>query len=162
MNLFEIDANIRAFLDGLYATADEDGTVEADFEQLEALNAQRDKKWENIALYIKETETEAAALKAEAKKLNERARVADNKAKRLRDYLAGSMQRNQAKEFKTARCALSFRRSKGVVIPDEAQLAKKYLVATYKPDKAGIKKLLEEGHKVKGAYLEDRQTIQIK
>ena len=50
MTLFEIDAKIRAFLDNLYAAVDEDGVVEADFEQLEALQAEPVHSASNLAL----------------------------------------------------------------------------------------------------------------
>ena len=164
MNLFDIDAGIRAFLDGLYAQVDEDGVIEADLDQLEALQAERDTKWENIALYIKELDVEAEALKAEKIKLGERQKVTENKAKRLREYLAGSMQRNQTPKFETAKCKLSFRRSERVIIPDEDKLDEHYLLKNivYKANTDEIKKALKRGEAVEGAYLEECQNLQVK
>ena len=173
MTLFELDARIRNFLDNLYATVDEDGTVEADFDQLAALNAERDVKVENIALYIKELEVQAGALKAEKAKLDARIKATENKAERLRKYLADSLWAENAERlatakdktvFETARCKLSFRKSVSVNILDEAAVPKKYKVIKReeKVDTKAIRAQLDAGKAVKGAELKTSQNLQIK
>jgi len=160
-SLFEIDADIRAFLDGLYYSVDEDGTLpEADFEKINELNAERDRKIDNIALYYKECIADAAALKAESDKLKARAEIATNKAERLKKYLAQSM---DGKPYESARNKISWRSSQSVEI-DEDQLPKKYFIkkTTEAPDKKGLKELLKSGKKIKGARLVDNNNIQIK
>lgn len=160
-SLFDIDGEIRAFLDNLYLSMDEDGTLpEADFEALEALNAERDRKIDNIALYYKELQIEATALKAEADKLTQRAKIATNKAERLKKYLADSM---DGQPYESAKNKISWRTSESVEI-DEKALPKKYFTkkVELKPDKTGIKELLRGGMKIKGAQLVKKNNIQIK
>lgn len=173
MTLFDIDSKIRQFLDSLYSAADSDGTIDdADFKELEALQAEKNTKVENIALYIKELEIEASALKAEADKLKARAEVATNKADRLRRYLKDSLWADNAERLKTSkdktvfestRCKLSFRRSESLVI-DESLLPKKYYAKkiTEAPDKTLIKELIKSGKHIKGAELRENQSLQIK
>ena len=173
MTLFDIDARIRSFLDSLYGSVDEDGVVEAvDFSELESLQAEREAKIESIALYVKELEIEAKALKDESDVLKQRATVATNKAKRLKKYLSDSLWAENAERLATAkdktvfestRCKLSFRKSEKLVV-DEKELPKKYFTKKIelKPDGDAIKAILKAGGKVKGATLETNQNIQIK
>ena len=160
-SLFDIDADIRAFIDHLYAVTDEDGTIpEADFEAIEALNAERDRKVDNIALYYKELLADAEALKAESDKLAARAKIAKNKAERLKDYLSRSM---NGQPFESSRNKISWRTSATVEV-NEQILPKKYFTKKIelKPDKTTLKDLLKSGTKIKGAELVEHKNIQIK
>lgn len=165
MNLFDINNNIRAFIDKLYSSVDETGEIpQGDWEALNELKEARDTKIENIALYYKEALVEAEALKAEAEKLSARAKTVQKKADRLKEYLSINLQRENQMDFETSRCKISFRKSEVVSIPDEDMLLKKYLKkkVTYVPDKETIKAQLKAGKAVKGATLITKQNIQIK
>lgn len=165
MNLFDINNNIRAFLDQLYSSVDDTGEItQGDWEALEELTEARDTKIENIALYIKEMEAQAEAIKAEADRLTARAKSAQKKADRLRAYLTMNLQRESMDKFETSRCQISFRKSEVVSIPDENYLPKKYLTkkVTYAPDKKAIKEELKAGKAVRGATIITKQNIQIK
>lgn len=174
MTLFDIDTQIRQFLDRLYTSVDEDGTIpEADFEALAELKAERDVKVESIALYIKELEVEAQALKDEADKLSKRATVAANKADRLREYLRSSLYEENKDRletskdktvFESVKCKISFKKSVSVSVPDVAKIPKKYRSVSIKetPDKKAIRAAIEAGQKVRGAELVTKQNIQIK
>ncbi len=165
MNLFDINNNIRAFIDKLYSSVDETGEIpQGDWEALNELKEARDTKIENIALYYKEALVEAEALKAEADKLSARAKTVQKKADRLKEYLSINLQRENQMGFETSRCKISFRKSEVVSIPDEDMLLKKYLKkkVTYVPDKETIKAQLKAGKAVKGATLITKQNIQIK
>ena len=74
----------------------------------------------------------------------------------LSDALSGQ-------DFKTARVALSFRKSSEVQIDDIEELSDEYL--RYKapePDKAAIKAAINEGKEVAGARLVSKANLQIK
>lgn len=160
-SIFDIDEEIRAELESIYEQVDEDGVFCGDFSRIEALNAERDKKVEGLALFYKETLAEAEAIKAEADKLAKRAQVAKNKAERMKEYLAFVMNTSQTEKFTTNRVKISFKPSEAVVV-DEDTLPKKWFRIKMEPDKAGIKQALKEGAKIKGAHLETKQNIQIK
>ena len=163
MTLFEIDAEIRSFLDGLYSDADEDGVIQdVDFEKLEALNEARQEKLESVALYYKELKAEAEAISAEAKKLAQRAKAAENRAESFKQYLAASMQRNGEENITTPRVKITFRKSEKVIV-DEMKIPREFMQekVEWVPDKKEIKKLLKEGLKIEGAWIEENQNIQI-
>ena len=165
MTLYEIDNEIRLFIDRMMDAVDENGElVEVDPTQLEALQAERDAKWESIACYYKNLIADAAAIEAEEKNLKARREAMTNKAERLKGLLTASMQNAQKDKFDTARCAISFRTSTQVIIPDEDKLDAMYMRAKteYKPDKKLIKENIKAGIKVGGAYLQDVKNIQIK
>ena len=162
-SLFDIDLNIRNKLDEIYEQ--EDGELnDSDFEALNQLAAERKVKLESVALYIKECIVAAEALSAEAKKLAARAKTAQNKAERLKDYLSISLRNNGEKEFETERCKLTFRKSEKVILDDENIIPKKYFVKTieFKANKTAIKEALKAGQKVRGAHISEEQNLQVK
>lgn len=165
MTLYEIDSQIRQFIDRMMEAVDENGELlDIDPAELEKLQAEREAKWENIACYYKNLQAEAVAIKAEETNLKARREAAEKKAERLKRLLSASMQEAGKDNISTARCAVSFRKSTQVIIPDEDKLDVHYMKAetTYKPDKTLIKENIKAGIKVAGAYLEDKKNIQIK
>lgn len=157
--LFDIEADIREALENL--EVDEDGCVTTEsFGKLETLKEERERKLENVALFYKETLVEVEALKEEARKLTERARIAQNRADGLKAYLVSSL---NGEELKTARVAVTYRKSQSVDI-DEELLPKKYFVRKVeeKPDKKAILERLKNGKRILGAELIEKRNIQIK
>lgn len=152
--LYEIDQEILDCVDF------ETGEI-LDEEKLEALEMERDKKIEGIILWRKDILAEEEAVKAEAKKLYDRAKVLDNKAEHLKQYIEKALNGNK---FKTERCSVSYRKLTSVVIdslhdiPIEVwkDLAEDWI------SKTKIKELIESGKEVKGAHIEEKQSIIIK
>ncbi len=158
-SLFEIDEDLRKALDSI--EVDEDGCIATEsFNKITALQEERDRKIEGIALYYKETLVEVEALKAEAKTLSERAKIAENRAESLKKYLISSL---NGECLKTSRVTISYRKSVSVDV-DEDLLSKKYFIRKVeeKPDKKAILELLKSGKRVMGAELIEKQNIQIK
>ncbi len=157
--LFEIDDEIRELLDNL--EIDDDGCIAPeDMEKLSELNEEREKKLENVTLYYKELVREAEDLKAEADILEKRAKQAEKQAEGLKMYLSSAL---GGEAFKTARVAVTFRKSSKVII-DENLLNEKYFKEkiTYSPDRERIKELLKLGECISGAYIRETNNIQIK
>ena len=157
MNLFDIDNAILEALDR--AEPNEQGEFTS--EELEALTAEREKKLENIGLYIKTLDYKAKALKAEDQALAERRKQAEKKAEWLKGYAANSIANYGAIE--TARIKMTVRKSESVKI-DEDFLPADYMrcKTTWEPDKALIKQKLKEGKDIQGATLEVKLNLQIK
>lgn len=162
MNLYEIDAEILATID------EETGEV-IDLEKLEALQMAKDKKVENIALWVKDLKAEAAAIAEEVKELQHRKKVAENKAESLKQYLSTAI---YGQKWHSARYAISWRKSKSVEIQDEYQLVtwamgpdgNDDLLRFKDPElnKVAIKAAIEAGQKIPFAELVEKQNIQIK
>ena len=170
VKLYEISDAYRGFVEAIDNEEITDPETIAD--TLEALNAEFDDKAENIACLYKSLQAEAEAIKAEAKKLSERAAYKERVCERLKDYLSTNMQRIGKDKLETARCKLSFRKSESVNITDGDAL---YLyctingldelaqtVSTVKFDKTAIKKAIKGGATLDGVEIVTANNIQIK
>ena len=169
MNLYEIDNGILELLENGFNLACVDletGEINAEkaAEYLETLQVERAAKVENIALYIKNLESDAEKIKKEESALKARREAKERKAERLSEYLKNSMLAFKETQFETPRVALSFRASEAVIIDDIGKLEKKYVNAniSYSADKNAIKKAIDNGETVQGAYIEKRQNLNIK
>lgn len=169
MSLYDIDRKIAELLENGYneecIDAETGEFLEGKVEELLAqYECDRATKIENIALYIKNLNAEAEAIKQEEKKLAERRKAKENKVTRLEEYLTNSLLLNDETKFESSRCSLSFRKSVKVIIADEKSLPVGYLKEKieYTADKTKIKKDLQNGIEIMGARLEEKQNLQIK
>lgn len=131
-----------------------------DAEKLSQLQMDFEDKVEGIALWIKNLLSDAAAIKAEKDKLNERQKVCENKAKNLKEYLSGFL---AGQKFKTPRVAISYRKSESVNVLDIGKIPDEYL--KYKdpePDKTAIKSAIKYGQTIDGVELVVNHNMQIK
>ena len=156
MNLYDIEYEIANCVDS------ETGEI-IDEQRLDALQMAREKKIENILLWIKNLKSEAGAIREEEKKLADRRQSDEKKAESLTQYVQNAL---NGEKFKTSRVVVSYRKSEAVIV-DDLQLMQEtcdeYL--KYKdpePDKAKIKAALKDGITVPGCHLEERQNITIK
>ena len=154
MNLFQIDNEVLQCVDL------ETGEI-INEELLEKLELARDKKIENIALWIKNLNAEAEALKAEKMEFAKRQQVAENKAKGLKEYLSKYLNGNK---YSSTKVNISFRKSETLEIEDVRNVPVDFLIEQEpKVDKAGLKKLLKNGDcSIMGVKLVSNNNIQIK
>ena len=153
MNLYEIDSAIMNCVDA------ETGEI-IDTEALEDLEIARDQKIENIACWIKNLLSDAKALKEEKDNLTARQKAAENKAASLKAYLSSYL---NGEKFKTAKVAISYRKSDSVNIAEGAVIPEEYLkYSEPTPDKIGLKAALKAGEKIQGISLVTSNNIQIK
>ena len=160
MTLYEIQDNIRRAIEQGF---DEETGEIFDASDLEALQIQRDEKIENIALYIKDLKAEAEAIKTEKMNLTKRQQTAENHAESLKRYLTKCL---DGEKFKTARVAISYRKSETVefidgfdinLLPDQYQRKR-----DPEADKTALKDALKEGKEIYGVYLADHNNTIIK
>ena len=153
MKLYEINEQIMACIDN------ETGEI-IDIDKLNELQIAKDEKIENLALWYKDLLAEANALKEEKEAFAEREKAAKNKAESIKNYLSYVL---NGENFKTTKCALSFRKSEKTVIDDINSIPENFLkYAEPKADLTEIKKAIKNGEEIKGAHLEEAQNIQIK
>lgn len=153
MKLYEIDSAILECCDL------ETGEI-FDIDKFEELSMERDAKVENICLWIKNLKAEAEALKAEKEVFAQRQKVVENKMESLKRYISGYL---EGTPFKTAKVAVSFRKSESLEISEEAQIPEEFL--KYKePDvnKVELKKAIKAGQTFAGVQLVENRNIQIK
>lgn len=153
MKLYEINEQIMACIDS------ETGEL-IDPEKLNDLQIAKDEKLENLALWYKDLLAEANALKEEKEAFAAREKAAKSKAESIKNYLSYVL---NGENFKTTKCALSFRKSEKTVIDDIHSIPESFLkYSEPKADLTEIKKAIKNGEEIKGAHLEETQNIQIK
>lgn len=152
MTLYEIDTKISKCIDG------ETGEV-IDIDRLSGLAMERDAKLEGVALWIKNLEATAKAIKTERDVLKVRQEQAEHKALALREWLSKAL---DGGKMETARVKISYRKSTVVEVDD--RLPKKWCSKkiVYTPDKVAIKMAIQNGKKITGAKITEKNNIQIK
>lgn len=162
-SLYELDQAVLTVLENGLIFDPETGEILFDEDNFDELEGARKDKMENVALYIKGLEADAAAIRAEEKALAERRSIKERKAERLRDYLTRSMRTLGDPKLETPRVAISFRKSQVVEVWDERELPEDYWKHPEpQPDKTAIKQAIKAGWSVPGADLVERQNLQIK
>lgn len=154
MTLYEIDKEILDCIDL------ETGEV-IDPEKLTDLQMEREKKIENVALWVKNLKAELEAVKAEKEEFVRREKSIKARIDGLSKWLGFAL---GWKKFSTIRCMISFRKSESVEIEDESKVPEVFLnkKVTYSPDKTAIKDAIKGGEKINGCKLVENQNIQIK
>ena len=159
--LYDIDQDILNCVD------DETGEI-LDSAALDALQMERDRKLEGVALWEKDLMAEAAAVKEEADKLLTRKRSLDNKITALRSWLLIAL---NGEKLKTPRCNVYQTHSQRLAIEDEAGLISflktledpgRFVRYTEELRKDEIKKALKDGYHIPGAGLEETTSLVIK
>ena len=163
MTIYEIDRQIQALLDG---GVDEDtGELTIDTAQLDELQMARERKVENLALYVKNTRAEALAIREEEKALAERRKALEAKTGRAEEYLQYVLDGDR---FSSPRVAISWRTTRKAVV-DAGFLAwatehQRQLLRFKEPepDKAEILRLLRSGESIPHTHLEESRSVTIK
>ena len=165
MTLYEIDHGLAEAFEK--AIDPETGEIidEEAWATLEALQMAREDKLENVALWVKDLNAEAAAVREEEKNLAKRRQSAEKKAESLKGYLAYAL--NGAERFKAAKVAISWRRSETVellegVDPVTLPLEYQRVKVSVEPDKTKLKDALKAGEEIPGVELVEKQNLQIK
>lgn len=160
MTLYEINETLARMIEG--AIDPETGEILIDDSEIEALKMERAEKLENIALFIKNQDALAEALRSEEKTLAARRKACEHKAERLKEYL-----KRFGEAFETPRAKVSFRKTKAVdVLPgfiEWAEASRPDLLRhkAPEPDKAAITAALKSGEEMP-AQIVERVSVSIK
>ena len=160
--LYEIDQEILDCVDL------ETGEI-LDTAKLDALQMERERKLEGVALWVKDLKAEAAAVKAEADKLTARKKALDNKIDGLKNWLLFAL---RGEKLKTPRCNVYYTHNQKVAVENEGKLIE-FLQTLEKPErflrfrepelrKDEIKKALKDDYEIPGAILEETESVVIK
>ena len=160
--LYDIDQEILACVD------QETGEI-LDTEKLDALQMEREAKLEGVALWIKDLNAEALAVKTEADKLNARKKALDNKVAALKQWLLYAL---NGEKLKTARCNVYQTHSQKVVIDDEKALIDMFMGSPFgeqflrmkepEIDKNALRDSMKQGYEYEFAHLEPIESVVIK
>jgi hypothetical protein len=147
--------------------------IESDYDQqtiadtLEGLSGDLEAKSINVAMFIRNLEVTAEAIKQAEKEMAERRKAIENKAEAMKLYLKQNMQRCGITKIESPYFALTLRKNPpSVVIDDAGAIPNEFYVfpdppAPY-PDKKAISEQLKSGNVVNGAHLEQAERLDIK
>ena len=163
MTIFEIDQRIEELLNMVDLDT---GELLIDFNELDNLQMERDRKCENLALAIKDYKAQAKAIGEEIKTLTDRKKSAEKAAERAEEYLKYVLQGNP---FKSAKVAVSFKKTPPAVVLEDGfmewAMAKAENFIKYsepEADKTAIKEAIKEGQEIPFAHLEQKTTMSVK
>lgn len=152
----------------MLALIGEDGEI-LDAEAFQALQMERDKKAENMALWVLDLKDDEAAIKNEINRLKERLESAERKEKRLKEYLKLVL---EGEMLKTPTVSVGYRTSQAVEISDSEQVIEwvkkdgrfENILKYKEPEisKTELKNIMKDGVEVPGAELVTNTSTIIK
>lgn len=163
MTLYEIE-------DAILQCVDQETGEIVDPDALTALQMEREKKIENVALWIKDLRAEAEAIGNEVKALTARKKAAENKAESLKAWLAEAL---AGEIFKTSKVRVSYTHSTRLNVIDEQSVVdfiqshyqdpEEFLKYT-QPEirKDAVKAEIKMGVQIPGACVEQTESVVIK
>lgn len=150
----------------LAALADLDMPPDVVADTLESLGGDLQTKAQNVALFARSLDADAAAIKQWVKDAADRAKAIEARAERLRAYLANCMELAGVERIEGPGVVLSWRKSSAVVIDEPALLPIEWWrqkpAPEAEPDKSRIAEALKHGAAIPGAHIEHRRSLQIK
>lgn len=161
MKLYELSqqyAQLIALLE------DEDADVELIEGTIEAVEEAFHLKAENLAKVIRDFQSDADAIKEEAKRLAERSRAIEKKTDKLKEYLLQQMVMTNTDKIAGKFFTISTRKSTSVnvesldQVPETFKNVKTEIVA----DKRAIAEALKNGEVIPGCTLNENKSLQIK
>ena len=163
MTLYEIE-------DAILNCVDQETGEIIDAEALTALQMEREKKLEGVACWVKDLKAEAEAIASEIKALTARKKAAENKAERLKAWLAEVL---EGEVFKTSKVRISYTHNSRLNVIDEQSVID-YIQTHYQdpeellkfqqPEirKDAVKAEIKNGVEIPGAFLEATESVVIK
>jgi hypothetical protein len=134
---------------------------------LEGLSGELEAKATNVAMFARNLEATAVAIKEAEAGMAARRKAIENRAAGLRRYLLGAMQSTGISKIETPHMVLSIRNNpESVDIFDAAQVPAEYMRQPEPPppapDKTAIKAAIKSGHDVPGAKLTQSQRLEVR
>lgn len=160
MKLYEINQEIERIM----SLATDTGELPDDaYEQIMALSVEEGEKLESVGLWVKNTQAESYAIKAEIDNLSQRRKALENRLESTKTFIGNYLEVTNRRKIETPRVIMSLRASQAVVLDDEKAIPEMYLIPQEpKISKQDIKRDLSAGLLVAGARLETRQNVQVK
>lgn len=159
MKLYEIKGALRAALDRIEVDEETGEIINA--ADLDAVEAEAREKLESTALYVRELNAEADALKDEIERLTDRRRSLEKRSTFLKGLMLQGIDALGATKLKTPMVTISVRTSKAVELDADAlgKIPESFVRVKREADKTAIKAAIEGGFEVPGAHLVENRSL---
>lgn len=161
--LYELAASFRAAAEQL---ADLDLPAEVVADTLDSISGPLDLKAQNVALFTRNLEATAAAIKEAEAGMAQRRKAIENRVASLKAYMLNSMQLAGVKKIEGPYLRIGIRDNPPAVdVFDPAQIPAEYMKTPEPPppapDKPAIKAAIQAGNEIPGARLTRGQRLDI-
>lgn len=134
---------------------------------LEGMAGDLEVKSTNVAMFMRNLENTAAAIKEAEKDMAARRKAIENRIDRIKDYLKVNMERTGITKIECPYFVISVKKNPPALkVEDEAKIPDKYFTIPEPPppvlDKAKLKDDLKAGVQIEGAILTAGTSLQIK
>ena len=133
---------------------------------LESMGGELEVKAQAVGHMVRAIEADSEAILQWAKDALERAKTAQARADRLRQYLSTNLQACGIQKVEGPGITVSFRKSSAVVVDEPGLIPSEFMRQPEPPppapDKKAIADALKAGDVVPGAHIETRQNLQIR
>lgn len=162
--LYQLNQAIAELIERGFVVDEKTGELLFESSDLDGLQEDLETKLENCALFIKDQQALADAIKAEEAALKARRTALEAKVERMRQYTADGLVFAGRKGLETARVKMGLRGTQRVEIINEDCLPDWawQVVETRKPAKQKIKEALKAGEAVEGAVLIESKTLNVR
>ena len=162
--MYELTADYMAVLE---MASDPEIDPQAIADTLEGIGGEIEVKAENTAKVLKELEADAAKLKAESKRLDDRRKAIENNVEDIKRRLFDAMKLTGKTKFKTTLFSFSIAKNGGkipvVVDVDCSELPDDFVIISEKPNLEAIREYIEKHGTCAYAHYGQRgETLRIK
>lgn len=161
LSLYELTNNYDEVLNMIY---DEEIDEEMILDTLESIEGEIEDKADGYAKIIKDLEAKKVARKEEAKRLNESAKVFENRVNSLKQNLFNAMKQTGKGNFTTNLFTFSIAKNGGKqALTIDGEVPEEYTKTIIENDTDKIREALEAGQELSFAHLEPRgESLRIK
>jgi hypothetical protein len=121
-------------------------------------------KVDGIAFAQDKAKSQIQLLKDQEEKIRNRRKALERAQERFRDYLYQAMHRHGIKKVKGNSRTIYLRNSESVMVQSPQELPEQYRETRveYKARKKELKEALKSGQEIPGAWIEGRETVQVR
>lgn len=155
------------YVEALRAMAEMELDEQTVADTLEGLSGELQVKATNVAMFVRNLEATADAIKAAEQQMAARRKAIENRAKRIRDYIQSQMEKTGISKIECPYFKLAIRDNPPSVVVDNADaIPEEYMRQPETPPPAPDKKMigdaLKDGIEVPGVHLERSKRLEIK
>ncbi len=156
-SLFNISQDFKSLYDMANDAENED--MEALAELFSEVETSLSDKLDNTIYVIKELDSDAEALKAEAKRLTDKARALENKGKYLKELMLGAVKASGVEKLKSDKFSYYIKRTEVLNVVSEDNIGREFFRIKKEIDKTVLKKAIKDGLIVDGVSIVENESL---
>jgi|FLOH01.1.fsa_nt_gi hypothetical protein len=156
-SLFNISQDFKSLY--ILANDAENEDMEALAELFSEVETSLSDKLDNTIYVIKELDSDAEALKAEAKRLTDKARALENKGKYLKELMLGAVKASGVEKLKSDKFSYYIKRTEVLNVVSEDNIGREFFRIKKEIDKTVLKKAIKDGLIVDGVSIVENESL---